>query len=131
MKHICKTLDSMVFPVDLSQVACHVTRAGDILRLVTLIVQPFREASPPPGLDGNIQDVIIPKLCTKMEGVATLLEDNSRELDITQTSHFVFLLARLLQFVLTTTIVWSPQAKKDGSALSGVLVRLLMVCRYL
>lgn len=117
----------MALPGDLDQVACNMTRAGDILRLVTLIVQPFRESTPPPQLDGEVLEGIIPTLCAKLGELATLFEDDSQELDLAKTSPCVFLLARILQFVLTTTVAWSPQARKSGGDLSGVIVRLMLV----
>ena len=127
MKHISKILDSIISPVDVEQMGCHVVRAGDILRLVTLIVQPFREANPPLQLDEDVQDDILPKLCAKLEDSAVLLSDHSHELDGSQMTSSIFFLARLLQFVLTMTIVWSPQAKRTGNMLTSVLTRLVLV----
>jgi hypothetical protein len=127
MKHICKTLNSIESPTDVNQMRCHITRAGDILRLVNLIVQPFRQESPPPQLEGYIQDEFYPKLCAKLEDLATLLTDETRDPEPSQTS-CVFFLARLLQFSLTMTVTWSPQAKQTGHALSATLLRLILVC---
>lgn len=127
MKHICKTLDSIESPADVNQMGCHITRAGDILRLVNLIVQPFRQESQPPELEGYIQDELYPKLCAKLEDLATLVAGETRKPEPSQTS-CVFFLARLLQFSLTMTVTWSPQAKQTKNALSATLLRLILVC---
>jgi mediator of RNA polymerase II transcription subunit 12, fungi type len=124
MKHISKTLDDIASPVDVEQMAHRITRAGDILRLVALIVQPFRVTVPPLQLDADVQDEIIPKICSKLEDMAILLAD---DIDASLVVPSVVFLARLLQFALTMTVDTSSGAKSTGTALAAVLTRLILV----
>lgn len=105
-----------------------ITRAGDILRLLTLTLEPLRGSNKPPRIEGQIQDEILPRICNRLEEIkAVLLTEKKRELDKLSTTSRVTFLARLLHFVLTIGTAWSTRAKDVAQPLASVLTQLTLV----
>ena len=105
-----------------------ITRAGDILRLLTLTLEPLRGSNTPPRIDGQIQDEILPRICNRLEEIKTvLLAEQNKELDKISTTSKITFLARLLHFVLTIGTAWSPRAKDVAQSLTSVLAQLTLV----
>jgi len=105
-----------------------ITRAGDILRLLTLTLEPLRGNNTPPRIDGQIQDEILPRICGRLEEIKTvLLAEQNKELDKLSTTSKITFLARLLHFVLTIGTAWSPRAKDVAQPLTSVLTQLTLV----
>lgn len=105
-----------------------ITRAGDILRLLTLTLEPLRGSNTPPRIDGQIQDEILPRICSRLDEIrAVLLAEQNKELDKFSTTSKITFLARLLHFVLTIGTAWSPRAKDVAQPLILVLTQLTLV----
>jgi hypothetical protein len=105
-----------------------ITRAGDILRLLTLTLEPLRGSNTPPRIDGQVQDEILPRICSRLEEIKTvLLAEKNKELDKLSTTPGITFLARLLHFVLTIGNAWSPRAKDVAQPLTSVLTQLTLV----
>ena len=105
-----------------------ITRAGDILRLLTLTLEPLRGSNTPPRIEGQIQDEILPRICNRLEEIkAVLLAEQNTELDKLSTTSKITFLARLLHFVLTIGTAWSPRAKDVALPLTSVLAQLTLV----
>jgi hypothetical protein len=105
-----------------------ITRAGDILRLLTLTLEPLRGSNTPPRIDNQIQDEILPRICSRLEEIKTiLLVEKNKELDKLSTTSKITFLARLLHFVLTIGTAWSPRAKDVAQPLASVLTQLTLV----
>jgi hypothetical protein len=105
-----------------------ITRAGDILRLLTLTLEPLRGSNTPPRIEGQIQDEILPRICIRLEEIRTvLLAEKNKELDRLSTTSKIIFLARLLHFVLTIGTAWSPRAKEVAQPLTSVLIQLTLV----
>lgn len=105
-----------------------ITRAGDILRLLTLTLEPLRGSNTPPRIDGQIQDEILPRICNRLDEIKTvLLAEQNKELDKSSTTSKITFLARLLHFVLTIGTAWSPRAKDVAQPLTSVLTQLTLV----
>lgn len=105
-----------------------ITRAGDILRLLTLTLEPLRGSNMPPRIDSQIQDEILPRICSRLDEIKTvLLAEQNKELDKLSTTSKITFLARLLHFVLTIGTAWSPRAKDVTQPLTSVLAQLTLV----
>ena len=105
-----------------------ITRAGDILRLLTLTLEPLRGSNTPPRIDGQMQDEILPRICSRLEEIkVVLLAEQNKELDKFSTTSKITFLARLLHFVLTIGTAWSPRAKDVAQPLVSVLTQLTLV----
>ena len=105
-----------------------ITRAGDILRLLILTLEPLRGSNTPPRIDGQMQDEILPRICNRLEEIKTvLLAEQNKELDKLSTTSKITFLARLLHFVLTIGNAWSPRAKDVAQPLTSVLTQLTLV----
>ena len=105
-----------------------ITRAGDILRLLTVTLEPLRGSNTPPRIDGQIQDEILPRICIRLEEIKTvLLAEKNKELDKVSTTSKITFLARLLHFVLTIGTAWSARAKDVAQPLASVLTQLTLV----
>ena len=105
-----------------------ITRAGDILRLLTLTLEPLRGSNTPPRIDGQIQDEILPRICNRLDEIKmVLLAEQNKELDKSSTTSKITFLARLLHFVLTIGTAWSPRAKDVAQPLTSVLTQLTLV----
>ena len=109
-----------------------ITRAGDILRLLTLTLEPLRGSNTPPRIESQIQDEILPRICSRLEEIKTvLLAEKNKELDRLSTTSKIIFLARLLHFVLTIGTAWSPRAKDVAQPLVSVLTQLTLVIFHL
>jgi mediator of RNA polymerase II transcription subunit 12 len=105
-----------------------ITRAGDILRLLTLTLEPLRGSNTPPRIDSQVQDEILPRICSRLDEIKTvLLAEQNRELDKLSTTSKITFLARLLHFVLTIGTAWSPRARDVAQPLTSVLAQLTLV----
>ena len=105
-----------------------ITRAGDILRLLTLTLEPLRGSNTPPRIDGQIQDEILPRICNRLEEIkVVLLAEQNKELDRLSTTSKITFLARLLHFVLTIGTAWSPRARDVAQPLTSVLAQMTLV----
>ena len=105
-----------------------ITRAGDILRLLTLTLEPLRGSNTPPRIDNQIQDEILPRICSRLDEIkAVLLAEQNKELDKLSTTSKITFLARLLHFVLTIGTAWSPRARDVAQPLTLVLTQLTLV----
>ena len=105
-----------------------ISRAGDILRLLTLTLEPLRGSNTPPRIESQVQDEILPRICSRLEEIKTiLLAEKNKELDRLSTTSRIIFLARLLHFVLTIGTAWSPRAKDVTPLLTSVLTQLTLV----
>ena len=105
-----------------------VTRAGDILRLLILTLEPLRGSNTPPRIEGQVQDEILPRICSRLEEIKTALHaEKNKELDKLSITPKIIFLARLLHFVLTIGTAWSLRARDAAQPLASVLTHLTLV----
>ncbi|OBZ68162.1 Mediator of RNA polymerase II transcription subunit 12 [Grifola frondosa] len=107
-----------------------VANAGEVLRLLSNIVEPFRQDNPMPQLEATIQDGFMTAFCTKLEEITEVLtahvDNNSDESARSQTSHTAVFLARLLQFNLGFPGAWTSEAKAQSERLCTTITRLAL-----
>jgi mediator of RNA polymerase II transcription subunit 12, fungi type len=84
-----------------------------------------------PALDPETQNIFLPAICTRLEKVEAILDGRSSEIStIAERSAFtpcVVFLARLLQFNLGFSGVWTATTKEIIPRLSGTVLSLLLV----
>jgi mediator of RNA polymerase II transcription subunit 12, fungi type len=112
-----------------------VRRAGEVLRVLSFVTEPLRqEASMLPPLESRIQEEFFTAICGKFKDIESLFSsDNgisSAGYDLTQITHAVIFLSRLLQFYLGFRGSWSPAQKTAASNLSLTIFRLATVRHF-
>lgn len=105
--------------------------AGEILRLLANIVEPFRNDGGLPELAPTVQDEFASALFAKFADVSDILtscnEENSNELNVSEATNTAIFLARLLQFNLGFPAAWTNHVKTLSSRLFPTLTRLILV----
>ena len=100
-------------------------RAGEMLRVLVHVSQPFREPTATlPSVDTAIQEAFAETLDRRLK----VLDSQVASKDTSAHSPQDFVLpCRLLQFILSFRITWTPKTKDLSSNLSGVIFRLALV----
>lgn len=108
-----------------------VANMGEILRLLSKIVERFREDASLPQLIPAVQDKFISALDTRLMQVTEVLtvsiEDSPDEPHLHHASHCAIFLCRLLQFNLGFPGAWTPQAKLLSERICSMITRLALV----
>lgn len=103
-------------------------RVGEMLRVLIHVSQPFRGPSPAlPSVDTTIQEAFVEILNKRLK----VLDSQIANEDTSVHSPEDFILpCRLLQFILSFRISWTPKTKEVGSNLSTMIFRLALVSLY-
>ncbi|KAI0958249.1 hypothetical protein AcV7_004122 [Taiwanofungus camphoratus] len=108
-----------------------VANMGEILRLLSKIVERFREDASLPQLIPAVQDKFISALDTRLMQVTEVLtvsiEDSPDEPHLHHASHCAIFLCRLLQFNLGFPGAWTPQAKLLSERICSMITRLALL----
>ena len=100
-------------------------RVGEMLRVLVHVSQPFRGSTATlPPVDTAVQEAFIETLDKRLKVFDSQIanEDTSAH----SPQDFI-LLCRLLQFILSFRITWTPKTKDSSSNLSAMIFRLALV----
>ena len=111
----------------------HLHRAGELLRVLTLIAEPLRgDDSLLPPLDNPVQERFFEAICKNFRDLESSLTSGQH---LTETgvgnskiTHTIIFLGRLLQFDLGFQGAWTPTTIACGSRLSSTIFQLALVC---
>jgi mediator of RNA polymerase II transcription subunit 12 len=100
-------------------------RVGEMLRVLVYVSQPFRGPTATlPSVDNAIQETFIETLDKRLK----VLDSQVANKDTSAHSPQDFILpCRLLQFILSFRITWTPKTKDSSSNLSAMIFRLALV----
>lgn len=106
--------------------------AGELLRLLSNIVKPFRDDPPSlPQLEAAVQDALITALAAKFEMLEGFLSaDVGGSVSYVETKRVtdaVVFLSRLLQFDLGLPGVWTQQTREVDDKILNSILSLAMV----
>jgi mediator of RNA polymerase II transcription subunit 12 len=100
-------------------------RVGEMLRVLVHVCQPFRAPTATlPSVDTAIQEAFIEILEKRLKVLDSQMANEDT------LAHFpqdFILPCRLLQFILSFRITWTPKTKDLGSNLSAMIFRLALV----
>ncbi|KZT67178.1 hypothetical protein DAEQUDRAFT_673722 [Daedalea quercina L-15889] len=117
-------------PTKADDVHAFVANTGEVLRLLSKIVERFRQNATLPTLDPAAQDKffsgLVGRFAQMEEAWATGRSDGAED-SLNQASHCIIFLARLLQFDLGFPGAWTPQATELSSTLCGTLFDLVLL----
>ena len=100
-------------------------RVGEMLRVLVHVSQPFRGSTATlPPVDTAVQEAFIETLDKRLKVFDSQIanEDTSA-----RSPQDFILLCRLLQFILSFRITWTPKTKDSSSNLSAMIFRLALV----
>lgn len=107
-----------------------VSTAGDILRLLTNVVDPLRkDGLLSHQLDPWVQDKLVHALHDELSAVLELTSQDQTDSDRSHSTQAVIFLARLLQFNLGFSGAWTEEMAGLGVSLCGLIFKLALVCR--
>jgi mediator of RNA polymerase II transcription subunit 12 len=111
----------------------HLHRAGDLLRVLTLIAEPLRsDDSLLPPLDSPIQERFFEATCKSFRDLESSMTSGQHLTEAgggnSKITHAVIFLGRLLQFDLGFRGAWTPATIASGSLLSSTIFQLALVC---
>ena len=112
------SLESLVERID---------RAGEILRLLSHVMEPFRTKGTVFQLDANCQERLGKGICETLSAVESMFAATGAE-GLTSLTQNVLFLARLLQFNLGFGGTWTTTIREQYEILSSTLFRLALVC---
>lgn len=117
-------------PANANDAQALVANAGEVLRLLSKIVERFRESATLPIIDATVQDNFFSGLVDRFAQMkeawfAGPSDDTGDALN--EASHCIIFLARLLQFNLGFPGAWTVRATELGTTLCKTLFDLLMV----
>jgi mediator of RNA polymerase II transcription subunit 12, fungi type len=100
-------------------------RVGEMLRVLVHVSQPFRGPTATlPSVDTATQEAFIDTLDKRLK----VLDSQVANKDTSTHSPQDFILpCRLLQFILSFRITWTPKMKDSSSNLSAMIFRLALV----
>lgn len=100
-------------------------RVGEMLRVLVHVSQPFRGPTATlPSVDTAIQEAFVGTLDKRLK----VLDSQVANKDTSAHSPQDFILpCRLLQFILSFRITWTPKTKDLSSNLSAIIFRLALV----
>ena len=104
-----------------------IDRAGEILRLLSHVMEPFRTKGTVFQLDANCQERLGKGICETLSCIESMFTAAGAEASKPLTQSVLFL-ARLLQFKLGFGGMWTHTAREQYGMLSSALLRLALVC---
>lgn len=129
MSEILKSTLMLLAPADLAD---HIERASQLLRVLTHVVESMREeATSLPQLESVVQDEVIDVLCAKFDTLESCMTSGGTEphtgAQTTRDFQNVIFLARLLQFDLGFQSAWTSKTREVSIQLVSTLFRLAIV----
>ena len=104
-------------------------RVGEMLRVLVHVSQPFRGPTATlPSVDTATQEAFIETLDQRLKVLDPQIVNNDTSAHSTQD---FILPCRLLQFILSFRITWTPKTKELSSNLSAMIFRLALVSLHL
>lgn len=102
-------------------------RVGEMLRVLVHVSQPFRDPTATlPTVDTTIQEAFVETLDKRLSVLD--LDSQAANKDTSAHSPQDFILpCRLLQFILSFRLTWTPKTKDLSSNLSAMIFRLALV----
>lgn len=113
-------------PVSIENLAERIDRAGEILRLLSHVMEPFRTKGTVFQLHASCQERLGKGISETFTAVESSFTSAGTEASRSLTQN-VFFLARLLQFKLGFGGVWTTVVRDQYEMLSSVLFRLALV----
>lgn len=129
MESLVEVLARPSAPLSLENLAERIDRAGEILRLLSHVMEPFRTKGIFFQLDANCQERLGRGICEALSAVESMLASAGVEASKRLTQSILFL-ARLLQFNLGFGGMWTSAVREQYEKLSSTLFRLALVCAY-
>jgi mediator of RNA polymerase II transcription subunit 12, fungi type len=100
-------------------------RVGEMLRVLVHVSQPFRgPAATLPSVDAAIQEAFIETLNKRLKILDSQIANEDTSVHLPQD---FILPCRLLQFILSFRVTWTPRTKDSSSNLSAMIFRLALV----
>ena len=100
-------------------------RVGEMLRVLVHVSQPFRGPTATlPSVDTAIQEPFIGTLDKRLKALESQVADKDT---LAHSPQDFILPCRLLQFVLSFRITWTPKTKELSSNLSAMIFHLALV----
>ncbi|TFY51580.1 hypothetical protein EVJ58_g10491, partial [Rhodofomes roseus] len=130
LQRIIELLQEHFDPKNEDNVHAFVSNTGEVLRLLSKIVERFRHNATLPILDPAVQDRfflgLVGRLAQMKEAWAAGRSDDEDD-SLNQASHCIIFLSRLLQFDLGFPGAWTPQATDLSATLCKILIDLLLL----
>ena len=126
MESLAEILPRSSIPLSFGNLAERIDRAGEILRLLSRVMEPFRTRGTVFHLDVNCQERLGKGICDTLSAVESMFAAADAEALRPLTQHVLFL-ARLLQFKLGFGGTWTTLVQDQYETLSSVLFRLALV----
>jgi mediator of RNA polymerase II transcription subunit 12 len=102
-------------------------RVGEMLRVLVHVSQPFRGPTATlPSVDTAIQEAFIETLDKRLKDLDSQVANKDTDTSTHSPQDFI-LPCRLLQFILSFRITWTPKTKDSSSNLSAMIFRLALV----
>jgi mediator of RNA polymerase II transcription subunit 12 len=100
-------------------------RVSEMLRILIHVSQPFRDHTATlPSVDATIQEAFFETLDNRLKDLDSQVANEDTSVHSPQD---FILPCRLLQFILSFRIIWTPKTKDSSSNLSGMIFRLALV----
>lgn len=127
MESLVEMLARPSIPLSLGHLAERLDRAGEILRLLSHVMEPFRTKGIIFQLDASCQERLGKGICETLSAVESMFAAAGPEASKSLTQSVLFL-ARLLQFKLGFGGTWTIAVREQYGMLSSTLFRLALVC---
>lgn len=127
MESLVEVLARPSIPLSLENLAERIDRAGEILRLLSHVMEPFRTKGIFFQLDTNCQERLGKGICEALSAIESMFVSTNPEASRRLTQSVLFV-ARLLQFNLGFGGTWSTAVREQYEMLSSALFRLALVC---
>ena len=104
------------------------SRVGEMFRVLVHVSQPFRDSTATlPSVDNTVQEAFMETIDKRLKALDSQIANE----DASDHSSQDFVLpCRLLQFILSFHISWTPKTKDLSSNLSATIFRLALVNLY-
>ncbi|KAG6370976.1 hypothetical protein JVT61DRAFT_10690 [Boletus reticuloceps] len=126
MDSLAEILARPSVPLSHENLAGRIDRAGEILRLLSHVMEPFRTKGLVMQLDANCRERLCKGICEILSAIESTFVATSAEASKSLTQNVLFL-ARLLQFKLGFGGPWTTVVGDQYEMLSSVLFRLALL----
>lgn len=127
MESLVEILARPSTPLSPDNIAERIDRAGEILRLLSHVMEPFRTKGTIFQLDASCQERLGKGVCDTLSAAETMFSATGAEGSKRLTQSILFV-ARLLQFKLGFGGTWKTAVREQYEMLSATLFRLALVC---
>lgn len=127
MESLVEILARPSTPLSLENLAERVDRAGEILRLLSHVMEPFRTRGTVFQLDSSCQERLGKGICETLSAIEAMFGAAGAE-ELKRLTQCIIFVARLLQFKLGFGGTWMTTVHEQYEMLSSTLFRLALVC---